>query len=303
MFETDTVINNLTVTGNDLLASLCVTCPYDDGATPKAKIVFFQGDDMRRIPLTASATYRHGDECTTVFNGEILLDNVFLNPCDGDITARLDFYYGDNSVEGLPFKVDRYALNSDELENVDKNYVLSERNDGLTCSDAILVPKLEHHGGASMYFVNFDFENSRLVFKKNHTAGDYSTDSMFKKILNIPMDIIRLALAICLLPYFALDGMLAGLDLQRKRQINSYSSPLRNIYLQIKENISDFLKFSLKRKDVVKFVSGILYSFCRIRYNMFCKKPIVQNRVTFVSGRRDNLTGNLEFVYDKLKDN
>ena len=78
---------------------------------------------------------------------------------------------------------------------------------------------------------------------------------------------------------------------------------MRNIYLQIKENFSDFLKISLKRKDIVKIVSGILYSFCRIRYNKLCKKPIVKNRITFVSGRRDNLTGNLEFVYDKLKDN
>lgn len=303
MFKTSTVINNLTVTGNDLLASLCITCPYNDGATPKAKIVFFQGDNMRRIPLTTSAIYRHGDDCTIVFNGEILLDSVFLNSCGDDITARFDFYYGGNSVEGLPFKIDKYALDSDEFKNIDKNYVLSERNDGLTCSDAILVPELEHHGGAPLYFIGFDFENSRLVFKKNHAAGDYNANSMFKKILNIPMGIIRFALAICLLPYFVLDGILAGLDLQRKRQVNSYSSSMRNIYLQIKENFSDFLKISLKRKDIVKIVSGILYSFCRIRYNKLCKKPIVKNRITFVSGRRDNLTGNLEFVYDKLKDN
>ena len=84
MFKTSTVINNLTVTGNDLLASLCITCPYNDGATPKAKIVFFQGDNMRRIPLTTSAIYRHGDDCTIVFNGEILLDCVFHHLRAGD---------------------------------------------------------------------------------------------------------------------------------------------------------------------------------------------------------------------------
>ena len=57
MFKTSTVINNLTVTGNDLLASLCITCPYNDGATPKAKIVFFQGDNMRRIQLFSTAKF------------------------------------------------------------------------------------------------------------------------------------------------------------------------------------------------------------------------------------------------------
>ena len=219
---------------------------------------------MRRIPLTTSAIYRHGDDCTIVFNGEILLDSVFLNPCGDDITARFDFYYGGNSVEGLPFKIDKYALDFDEFENIDKNYVLSERNDGLTCSDAILVPELEHHGGAPLYFIGFDFENSRLVFKKNHAAGDYNADSVFKKILNIPMGIIRFALAICLLPYFVLDGILAGLDLQRKRQINSYSSSMRNIYLQIKENFSDFLKISLKRlvleNQTFKLALGNVYT-------------------------------------------
>lgn len=303
MFNTSTVINNITVTGNDLLVSLCVTCPNDDAATPKAKIVFSHGDDTRRIPLTVSACYRHGEECSFVFNGEILLDSVFLNCVADEFTAKFDFYYGDNCVENILFKIDKYALESEALKNTDEKYVLTERSDGLTCSDAILVPELEHHGGAPLYFVGFDFENGLLVFKKNRSAGDYNTDSVLKKILNIPMGIIRLALAICLLPYFIIDGVLSGLDLQKKRQTNLYSSSLRNIYLQIKENIADFLKLTLKRKDIVKFAAGILYSFCAIRYNRLCKKDVIQNRVTFVSGRRDNLTGNLKFVYDELKDN
>ncbi|WP_297125789.1 CDP-glycerol glycerophosphotransferase family protein [uncultured Eubacterium sp.] len=48
------------------------------------------------------------------------------------------------------------------------------------------------------------------------------------------------------------------------------------------------------KKPIVKFLN--------IYYKKYWKMPVKMNRVTFISGRRSELSGNEKFVYDKLKD-
>ena len=48
------------------------------------------------------------------------------------------------------------------------------------------------------------------------------------------------------------------------------------------------------KKPIVKLLN--------IYYKKYWKMPVKMNRVTFISGRRSELTGNEKFVYDKLKD-
>ncbi len=47
------------------------------------------------------------------------------------------------------------------------------------------------------------------------------------------------------------------------------------------------------KKPIVKMLN--------VYYKKFWKKPVKMNRVTFISGRRSELSGNEKFVYDKLK--
>ena len=49
------------------------------------------------------------------------------------------------------------------------------------------------------------------------------------------------------------------------------------------------------RKELKHFICKKVFKNC-------CKKPIVQNRITFMSGRRDEMGGNSEFVYNLIKD-
>lgn len=57
-------------------------------------------------------------------------------------------------------------------------------------------------------------------------------------------------------------------------------------------------------KRIITRIKSFLAVFVRIIYSIICKKkPVIQNRVAFMSCRRDILGGNQLYVYDLIKDN
>lgn len=55
---------------------------------------------------------------------------------------------------------------------------------------------------------------------------------------------------------------------------------------------------------VISRIKSFLAIFIRLAYSIvYLKKPVIQNRVTFMSCRRDSLGGNQQYVYDLIKDN
>lgn len=58
--------------------------------------------------------------------------------------------------------------------------------------------------------------------------------------------------------------------------------------------------FSLKKK-LVFYAKSLFVLFAKIYYKILCKSPVVDNRVSFISGRTDTLEGNSLCVYNELK--
>ena len=105
-----------------------------------------------------------------------------------------------------------------------------------------------------------------------------------------------------MLPYFIIDGFLAALDILPRRKTQSIDSLAKNIFVQIKVNVSSFMKTSFKRDLFFENIRRPLYELARIYYKFLSKKPIVKNQIAFMSGRRDEIGGNPEYVYNLIKD-
>lgn len=113
---------------------------------------------------------------------------------------------------------------------------------------------------------------------------------------------LRCLLALLLLPLFLFDGILAGLDIVPRRKTAPIEGVGKNIFVQFKINVSSFIKTSFKRANFVENIRRPVYAIYNAYYKLLCKKEVVPNRVTFMSGRRDTLGGNPEFVYNQIKD-
>lgn len=72
-------------------------------------------------------------------------------------------------------------------------------------------------------------------------------------------------------------------------------------YQVVRHNLNQS-SFSI-RKLIKRFIRKTRTFLVNIYYAHLCKKPVVKNRVTFMSGRRNELGGNQLFVYDLIKDN
>ena len=99
-----------------------------------------------------------------------------------------------------------------------------------------------------------------------------------------------------MLPYFIIDGFLAALDILPRRKTHSIDSLAKNIFVQIKVNVSSFMKTSFKRDLFFENIRRPIYELARIYYKLLSKKPIVKNQIAFMSGRRDEIGGKPEYV-------
>lgn len=71
----------------------------------------------------------------------------------------------------------------------------------------------------------------------------------------------------------------------------------------VKTDVAVFLRWLYNDEDVTARILFFFEKGNKKYYKKACNNPIVPNRITFVSGRRDELSGNEKFVYDVLKDN
>lgn len=305
------MINKLTVDRNTLNISVSISCPFDvDVTSPKAKIIFKCGDRIRRLPFLVTNYFRQKqtESCIVVCTYTFLLDYLFYNfEGDGDITASIDFYYGDNYARSLPFTVSTNVINENPTLELDEQYIEYECFDGVTVfsNDE---SEYENHKGksANCYTFDFDCPNNSIVIKKQteHRADKPFAEKsrIIAPLVRFVFFIFRIILALLLAPYFVADGFFSALGFLPKRKTKEIDSLLKNIFVQIKINFSSFLKTSFKKANFNENIRKPLFAVCRAYYRLLSKKDIVKNRVTFMSGRRDELGGNPQFVYELIKD-
>ncbi|MDD6658493.1 MAG: CDP-glycerol glycerophosphotransferase family protein [Eubacteriales bacterium] len=309
MFDCKMIINKMNIDKNKLNISVSFSCPFDiDVTSPKAKIVFECGGKTRRLPFLVTNYFRQkqSSSCIVVCSYSFLLDNLYYNyACDDDINVRIDFYYGENEVIGVPFTVSTNVLTENQNIELDEKYIEYECFDGVTVFSDEGEFIDDRKKTKNTYSFDFDCDNNKFVihqFPENRQNESFVQKSVLVvPVIRLIFFILRIALSVVLLPYFVVDGFLAALDILPRRKTNKIDSVFKNIFVQIKINFSSFMKTSFKKNNFFENIRKPLYFLAKIYYKHISKKPIVKNQIAFMSGRRDEIGGNPEYVYNLIK--
>lgn len=303
-------INKLDIMNNALNLAVAISCPFDaDVTSPKAKIVFECNGKTRRLPFIVTNYFRQKQDgyCIVVCAYTFLIDKIFYNfKISGDIKAKIDFYYGENEIESVPFTVSTNIINDNPRLKIDEKYIEYEPLEGVAAFSHENVFEGYKKNGRNSYTFDFDCENRRIIISKAEKSNEKIPFAAKSRVL-IPLIryaffALRMLLAVLLLPYFAVEGALAALDILPKQEAKPVKGLVRNLIVQTRLSLSSFVKTNVNRSTIIAIIRKPLFILYRIYYKILCKKEIVPNRVTFMSGRRNELSGNSKFVYDLIKD-
>lgn len=114
-------------------------------------------------------------------------------------------------------------------------------------------------------------------------------------VLGNIFSVIAFIVGLLFLPWFLLGGILAQFGIVPCEAKGDTSKTFRTILKHANERIMQFSDIKISNK---KIKAWLIVRF----YNHYKRKPVQKNRVTFISVRRNELSGNFAFVYDKIKD-
>lgn len=271
MSKTIMKIQELMLQDHCFTISVQIQCKYNVFVrSPKVNIVFHDGEQTRNLPMRIETTHlsESKEEIIIIAKYTYRLNCIFIpyNPLK-EISCTIDLAYGNEYEAGLAFTLD----NEIEIDHCDYNIVVNE-------------------------------EQNKILFKPVLEASIETTDNSFfqqtKYVLKVILKRLYMCfsifVAIMLLPYFVLDSIATKLRLSPSVKGNT-NKGLKWFLVHIRCRFSAFIKYNV---SITKFKGRYLnYTYQRAQ-----KKKVVPNRVTFLSSRRDDMTGNLAFVYDELKD-
>lgn len=236
----------------------------DSLATPKVIFHFKNEKEDRRIPLVI-----YFDDIVTV-DGKVMFKSVY--------TYSLDCIFWKTRKDNLPFVMQVNLSYADFYEEAvkidytpreliqDKNfYTLEIKKD------------------------RFSFSTDSSVIRKDHKKEN------FVLLVDRALKVLSIILAIPLIPIYFIMGLLtftgyinmpAKIETENK-VARLFSFVMSRMSAVCRENFS---MVRLKRRKI------------KNAYKRKRKHPIKENRITFYSARRNELSGNFEFVYNKLKD-
>lgn len=108
---------------------------------------------------------------------------------------------------------------------------------------------------------------------------------------------LMFVIALCLSPLFLLDGILAELRLLPYKSTYALEGPtvIHRLFRHLNSSLKSFSRHRISFIGMKTVLLRVLYFFAKIR-------KIDPNTIGFMSVRRDELSGNMEYVYNQLKD-
>lgn len=107
---------------------------------------------------------------------------------------------------------------------------------------------------------------------------------------------ITLLMSVCLIPWFLLEALLSFTGITRLHSSVKAENPLKRILFHVNARMAQLTTYKLTLDKCYKLTVITLYAALK-------HLPVKKNRITFISMRRNELSGNFAFVYDKLKGN
>lgn len=265
-----------------LWMSAIVKGKYDSRVhNPKVTITFDSGTQTRRVPLVVqSYTEKNGEFMIYAQYHYDVRDIFFEEPLGKRISLSFEVMYGDDYYENIPFVTGDVVKHQSRL---------------------IKDSGLEHQTGIVSRNYNVLFSPEQGVidmharFEPEKPSAVKNFVGTIKSFVSGLWHILQLMMALCLLPVFFIDGLLAVIGiLPREEKIES-SNVIAYFLKHVRFRIVRFCDINLgilpAKLGMMRFVNSFA-SKCKIK----------KNRVVFLSNRRNDLSGNFEFVYNLLKD-
>ncbi len=263
-------ITNINIVGSELTLSITGKIFDEEIAKgirirPKLTMHFINKDEDRRIPFVINDVLYDDNVCT--FHGTYVykLDYIFWNSKNKfeNVSMYLNFSYGNFYKEKIIIDTSNINVNYDDLH------------------------------------FNLDIKNNKLIFS-SVIAENEKKDNIIIKILRFVRFVLKnvfyFVYKTILVVLFFIEGVLSILRIS--------NSPHKMKGLNVINHLIAHINIRLKKVGRAPFKKSKLKSWI---INIFTKllylKPIEKNKVTFISVRRNDLSGNFKYVYNELKDN
>ncbi len=259
-------IFELFVENSTLKIGLRVRGDYDPKVRkPMVTVIFDNGQENRRIPMPIQAYYPSEDLKTFDFFAgySYLLNSVFFKESDAEkIRMSLEISYGDNLFVSP---------------------VMTESSDLLIY-------------GSEFYNIGFGKKHQDIVIKPLQIEQETSIKNNIicacQGFVNLLWSLVLIITAIALFPLFVIEALLNFLCCVKSAPRNNKSGLMR-ILFHIKWRVSGIIRKNLS-------FAYLKLSLAKLGFDLFKLFKVKKNRIVFISNRRDGISGNYEYIYDKL---
>lgn len=231
---------------------------------PIITAVFDDGVENRRMPVMIQAYYPNEalSEYTIFAGYKYNIEHLFFHTnMPENVKISIELAYGDEVYTDIKYKYSKDFMATGSVY-YDINIAKNNSHIELSCREEVLNEKQSRFISAIQNFFGFLWK------------------------------IVLFLLSLCLLPFFCIEGVLALLGCVDNAPRNSNTGIMRFIF-HVRWRTNFILRHYLGFGDMK--IKLALLSF-----NMFKHFKPKNNRVTFISNRRDNISGNYEYIYDKL---
>jgi CDP-glycerol glycerophosphotransferase (TagB/SpsB family) len=280
-------IHRLILREGKLELALSAAGPWDELVRdPKLAVTFSNGTQTRRLPLVVRFYQAEKDGsfymmASYTYNLKYLF---YQQPQNKHIDFSFELRYGHHILTDVEFTVDPEDEKALEL-------LVRETAVGVDDSEQDRPTYVE-------YEMDFSKDSRKVLLDAKPGQEKLFREPKGRKAVNATVmwiwHFILFWISVALIPVFFVDAFLAAVGCQDKNAKIPENGP---IYLlkHVRSKMDTFCKIKIGilatkmwMMNTVNFVSRLL--------------PIKKNRIVFLSNRRDDLTGNFEFVNDILKE-
>ena len=258
-------IREIEIEQDKMNLSLKITIPYDAAVhSPKVTLIYKMGDETRFIPILVQSYYPNvdGTTCTIIAGYKYNIECLFNDP-----------------IKDYPIEMQVDVLYGEEhlrdipLELVGKVEVVDSPYTMAADDKQIVIKRRERYVEPK--------NNAFFAVLKFIIAGIYA---FLVKIFGI-----------LLIPFLVIDSIFAFFEMKSGWVLKETRTPIRFFVDNVRVGFRSITHEEIGRKNLKKNWVTMWMAF-------FKKSQIVPNRITFLSNRRGELSGNPADVYEIIKD-
>ncbi|MCI7061748.1 MAG: CDP-glycerol glycerophosphotransferase family protein [Lachnospiraceae bacterium] len=274
-------IHRLLLREEKLEIAVSASGPWDEKVRdPKMTIVFSNGEQTRRLPIVVRFYQAEKDGSFYIMASySYMLKHLFYQqPKNRHIEFSLELSYGHTVLESVPFTVDPEDEKALEL-------LVRETAVGVEESEQERQTYIE-------YEMNFSKDSRKVILDakpgQEKIFEIHKGRKIFNSIIMWLWHFVLFCVSVVLIPVFFIDALLAATGCQSKNA----KIPENGIIYLLKHVRAKMDTFSRTRIGILAAKMWMMN-----KVNLIARwMPVKKNRVVFLSNRRDDLTGNFEFV-------